>query len=73
MISVTKDPYVRAATLNGFEEILQGYGLSLVEILEEVGIDPGALEDSNALISFVAYNRLLNILESKADIGFTGL
>ena len=39
--------------------------MDLIPLLEKVRISPNALEDSSLLISLVAYNRLLNLLEER--------
>lgn len=73
MSNANYEPYVRATALKGMDKALEGYSLNLPEILDEVGIDPNALNDSSKLISIVAFNSLLNLLEQKTSRHCLGL
>lgn len=73
MVTAIEEPYVRATVLMGMEKLSDKYGLNLTALMKEVRINPEALKDSSMLISIVAYNRLLNLLEQRSGNPNVGL
>ena len=63
MLAGKKVPYVRATALMGLEQAVAAHKVNVPALLKQVGIDPVALNDASALISLVAFNELLNLLE----------
>lgn len=73
MLANKHESYVRATALLGFENALKEYDLDFPALLKEAQIDPRAQNDANMLISFVAYHRLLNLLEQRTGNQNIGL
>lgn len=55
--------YIRAASLNGFEELVRSYGMNPIELLKKEGILPSTIREPN---SFIDYDCYLSLLENAA-------
>ena len=59
--------YVRATELIGFEELVEGGGISATALLKEAGIDPAKLSEPDSLISGRAFAVLHEIAAEKLN------
>lgn len=65
--------YVRATELIGFEELVDGAGISAAELLIKAGIDPRALKNPDGPISGRGFNMLLEIAAEELNRPSFGL
>ena len=67
------EPYIRAAVLYGFTDLVRPKGGDPVELLERVGIDPAALADPDMLISYPRHGMLMELAAKELDMPSLGL
>lgn len=67
------EPYIRAAVLYGFSELVKAKGADPAELLERVGIDPAALTDPDMLISYPRHGVLMELVAKEFDMPSLGL
>ncbi len=65
--------YVRAWSLIGFDHLVKSKGGNPIEMIEEVGIDPRALDDPDMLIPFAGKGVLLELAARKLGEPALGL
>lgn len=53
--------YIRAAGLNGFEELVRSYGKDPTNIFDRIGLIPSVIREPNSLIDHDKYTNLLEL------------
>ena len=67
------EPYIRAAVLYGFSEMVEPKGGDPVDLLERAGIDPAALADPDMIISYPRHGILMELAAAELDLPSLGL
>lgn len=67
------EPYIRAAVLHGFGDIVKPRGGNALELLNQAGIDPAALADPDMLISWPRLGILMESTAAILDAPYLGL
>lgn len=67
------DPYIRAAVLFGFSDMVRQAGGDPIRLVERVGIDPAALGDLDMLISWQRLGVLMELAAEELGKPFFGI
>ena len=67
------EPYIRAAVLYGFADLIRSRGGDAAALVSRVGIDPAALTDPDLLISYSRHGMLMELAAAELDIPDFGL
>lgn len=67
------EPYIKAAVLYGFSELVERKGGNAVDLLKRAGIDPATLADPEMIISYPRHGILMELAAAELDLPSLGL